>query len=108
MEISVKELEEKINKGEKIMVDFWASFCGPCRIMKPKFEKVSEDLRNKNSDIQLYTMSLDIEDNKNYAVKLGIMGIPAIRAFSNGKQVLSKVGLISEEEISNLTTQVFN
>lgn len=107
MEISVKELEEKINRGEKVMVDFWAGFCGPCRIMKPNFEKVSEELRNKNSDIQLYTMSLDIEDNRNYAIKLGVMGIPAIRAFNNGKEVLSKVGLMSEQEITKLTNQAF-
>lgn len=107
MEINAEELQKKIQNGEKIMIDFWASFCGPCKIMKPNFEKVAQELSNKNSDIKLYTMSLDVDGNKDYAIKLGIMGIPAIRAFNNNKQIYSKVGLTSEEEIRNIVNSIF-
>ena len=64
MEITTLELQEKIKNGEKLIVDFWANFCGPCRMMKPVFDKVSEEFRNENSDVQLYTM--DIDQNKDY------------------------------------------
>ena len=43
MEITTEELKQKIENGEKLVVDFWAPWCGPCKIMKPIFEKVSQE-----------------------------------------------------------------
>ena len=57
MEITTEELKKKIEAGEKIIVDFWAKFCGPCKLYKPTFEKVSEsslDVNNQyKSGVQL-------------------------------------------------------
>jgi len=50
MEITTEELKQKIENGEKLLVDFYTEWCGPCRMMKPIFEKISEQFRNKNSD----------------------------------------------------------
>ena len=45
MEITTVELKEKINSGEKILIDFWGTFCGPCKVLKPMFESASEKLK---------------------------------------------------------------
>jgi thioredoxin 1 len=97
MEITAKELQEKIKNGEKIMVDFWASFCGPCKLLKPIFEKVSSE---NTSDVQMYTM--DVENNREFAVSLGIRSVPTVKVFKDGEEVTNKVGLMNESEINNL------
>lgn len=70
MEITQEELRKKIKNGDKLIVDFWAKFCGPCKMMKPMFDKVSEELRTENSEVQLYT--LDVEQNRDLTVELGV------------------------------------
>ena len=57
MEITSVELKEKINKGEKLIIEFWAEWCGPCRMMKPIFERISTE---NTSDVQMYTMNVDL------------------------------------------------
>jgi thioredoxin 1 len=106
MEISSLELQEKIKNGDKLIIDFWGKFCGPCRVMKPMFEKVSEDLRNENSEVQLYTF--DVEKNRDLAVKLGIRAVPTIKSFSNGNEVYSQPGMQSESQIKELVTDLIN
>ena len=77
MEISSIELQKKINNGEKIMVEFWAEWCGPCKMMKPIFEKVSTD---NSSEVQMYTMDVDL--NREIAISLGIRSVPTIKVFN--------------------------
>lgn len=97
MEISGIELQEKINNGEKVIVDFWASFCGPCRMLKPIFEQISSE---NTTDVQMYTM--DVELNKDFAVSLGIRSIPTIKSFNNKVEISNKVGIMNESEIKAL------
>ena len=79
MEISSVDLQQKINNGDKIIVEFWAEWCGPCRMMKPIFEKVAT---NNSSDVQMYTMNVD--QNQGVAASLGIRSIPTIKMFNTG------------------------
>jgi thioredoxin 1 len=97
MEITALELQEKINKGEKIIVEFWAPWCGPCRMMKPKFEKVASE---NITEVQLYTM--DIENNKDYVVSLGVKSIPTLKVFNQGGLVETKVGVLQEQQIKGI------
>jgi len=101
MEITQQELREKINKGESLIVDFWAPWCGPCRLVKPLFEKVSTD-----SKTQMYTMNVD--ENRDIAVELGIRSIPTIKSFSNGKEVNTHTGIITESQLKNLDENLVN
>lgn len=105
MEIKQEELKEKISAGEKIIVDFWADWCGPCKVMKPIFERVSNDLSNKNSEIKMYT--LNVVHNESLAMEMGIRSIPTIKAFNNGGEVFTKIGMMNETELHNLTETVF-
>ena len=106
MEITQELLQEKINNGEKLIVDFWAPWCGPCKVMKPVFEKVSEEFRNENSEVQLFT--LNVEENKEFASSLGIRAIPTVKSFSGGKEVFSQPGMQMEGQIKQLVTNLIN
>ena len=106
MEITQELLQEKINNGEKLIVDFWAPWCGPCKVMKPVFEKVSEEFRNENSEVQLFT--LNVEENKEFAASLGIRAIPTVKSFSGGKEIYSQPGMQMESQIKQLVTNLIN
>ena len=97
MEISAKELQEKINNGDKIVVEFWAPWCNPCSMMKPVFERVAS---NNDTEVQMYTM--DIDQNRDYVQTLGIRSIPTIKLFNDKKVSETVVGVMSEEKIKSL------
>jgi len=101
MEISGKELQEKINNGEKIIVDFFANWCNPCSMMKPVFERVA---LNNDTEVQMYTM--DIDQNRDYVQTLGIRSIPTVKLFSNGNVTDTVVGVMNEEKIKSLVNNL--
>lgn len=97
MEITTKELQEKLNNNEKVIVEFWAAWCGPCKMMKPVFERVAE---SNDTDVQMYTM--DIEENKEFAMSLGIKSIPTVKVFNGNDAVETHVGVLQETHIKQL------
>lgn len=103
MEINANQLQEKINSGEKIIVEFWAPWCGPCRIMKPGFEKIAE--QNKSS-VKMYTMNID--ENRDAAVNLGIRSIPTTKIFNSGETIETRVGVLSEQQINGMLKELVN
>ena len=101
MEITTQQLKEKIKNGDKFVVDFWASFCGPCKVMKPWFEKVAADMKEKNSEIELFTFN--IENDKEFAVnELGIRSVPTIKGFNEGKEIYHNVGVLRIEQLQEV------
>jgi len=103
MEITSVELQEKINNGEKLIIDFHGLWCGPCKLMKPTFERVAKE---NTSDVQMYTMDVDL--NREVALSLGIRSVPTIKTFNMGEVVDTKVGLLNEEQIKNLVKELIN
>lgn len=101
MEITQQELKEKINNGEKLIVDFWAPWCGPCKMVKPLFERVSE-----TSEVPMYTLNVD--ENKELSVELGVRAIPTIKSFNGGKVVDTKVGVLQEAQLKDLVNGLIN
>jgi thioredoxin 1 len=71
--------------------------------MKPIFERVSQ---SNESDVQMFTM--DIDENKEAAISLGIRSIPTVKMFNSGEVVETKVGLLNEGQINNLLTELIN
>jgi thioredoxin 1 len=101
MEITAKELEEKIQNGEKVIVEMWAPWCGPCRMLKPVFERVAE---NNETEVQMYTLNID--ENKEVAMKYGVRSIPTIKVFGGGEVKETKVGVIAEQNIKELISEL--
>lgn len=100
MEITQEELKKKIENGDKLIIDFFTTWCGPCKVMKPVFEKVSQENRNNNSEVELYT--INVEENREISAQYGVRSVPTIKVFSNGDVVQSKTGRMSEQEINEL------
>ena len=103
MEISSVDLQEKINSGEKIIVEFWAEWCGPCRMMKPIFESVST---NNSSEVHMYTMNVDL--NREIAMSLGIRSIPTTKVFNARENIDTKVGVLNEDQIKGMVNDLIN
>jgi thioredoxin 1 len=99
MEITNSELKEKLNNGEKVIVEFWAPWCGPCRMLKPVFERVAN---SNTTDIQMYTMNIEEGDNKEIAIEYGVRSIPAIKTFNGSELRETSVGVVSEDRIKEL------
>lgn len=97
MEINSIELQQKLDNKENVVVEFWAEWCGPCKMMKPVFERVASD---NTSATQMYTMN--IEENKDFAIKMGIRSIPTVKVFNNGELTDTKVGVLNESQIKSL------
>ena len=79
------------------MIEFYGTWCGPCRILKPIFEKVAKE--NK-TDVQMYF--LDVDKNRDLAIKYGVKSIPAIKTFNGATLVETSVGVVSESRINEL------
>jgi len=103
MEITGLELEQKIKNGEKVIVELWGTWCGPCKMMKPVFERVASE---NTTNVQMYTM--DVDQNREVAMSLGIKSIPTILSFNNGNVTNTKVGVLQETEIKGLVQELIN
>jgi thioredoxin 1 len=104
MEISSQELKEKINNGDKLVIDFYGTFCGPCKVMKPMFEKASQTLKENGSKVELFTFNID--SDRDYISELGLRSVPTIKGFSNGKEVFSEVGLKQTNAILDMANSL--
>lgn len=89
--LNEKNFNEKTEKGV-VVVDFFANWCGPCRMMSPILEDVQEELKDK---VKIY--KVDVDESENLARKFGVMSIPSIFVFKDGKMVDKSVGLIMKD-----------
>jgi len=94
-EISDKEFEQKlIREGQKALVDMWAPWCGPCKVLSPTLEKLSEKYEGK---LKFY--KLNIDTNMRTPGKYKVMSVPTILLLKNGEVVDMIVGLSTEKSL---------
>lgn len=91
--ITEKNFEEKTKSG-LVLIDVFATWCGPCRMMSPILEEVGENLDGK---VSIY--KVDVDDDEKLARKFGILSIPTLIIFKDGKQVDKKVGYIQADDL---------
>lgn len=89
--------KEVINSEVPVLVDFWAEWCGPCRMMGPTVDQVAKDYSGK-----VKIGKLDVDSNQGTAARYGIRGIPSLLLFKNGKVVDQKVGAIGKPEFQRM------
>ena len=95
VQIKENEFNEKIKEG-KVLVDCFATWCGPCRMLSP----VLDDISNEVTDYKFY--KLDVDEAENVSTEYGIMSIPTLLIFEDGKLTNKIVGLKSKEELMDL------
>ena len=92
----LNELKEVITTNKKVLVDIWAVWCGPCKMLSPIVDKVAED----NKD--LCVIKVNIDDNEDIANAFGVEAIPTLLVFEDGKLVNQNVGFIPENKVKEL------
>ncbi|MCX7738752.1 MAG: thioredoxin [Hydrogenothermaceae bacterium] len=98
--ISVSESnweQEVLNSDLPVLVDFWAPWCGPCRLIAPVVEEIAVEMEGKAKVVKVNT-----DENPNLAMKYGIRAIPTIMVFKNGRVVDTKVGVQPKEVLKAL------
>lgn len=93
--ITDSQFDTKVFKSSiPVLVDFWAEWCGPCRALAPKLEEISNELSGKVSIVKV-----NVDENRDYAMKYGVRGIPTMIIFKDGKDVEQISGNVSKETI---------
>ena len=85
--------EEVLNSDKPVLVDFWAPWCGPCRMVLPIIEEIAEE----NEDIKVAKINVDEEPE--LANRFGVMTIPTLYVFKNGEAVNHRSGAMPKEQI---------
>ncbi len=85
---------EVINSQKPILVDFWAEWCGPCKMITPELEKLAAE---KNEELKIG--KLNVDDNRDTAMKYSISSIPTLLLFKNGEIVKKLIGVMSKDKI---------
>ena len=86
--------KEALESDLPVLVDFWAPWCGPCKIVGPVLEKLSDEYTSK-----LKMAKLNVEENQEIAAKHDVRGIPCMVVFNQGKEIDRIVGAFPEEEL---------
>lgn len=88
--------KEVLDSEKKVLVDFNASWCGPCKMLKP----ILEDVSSNNDSIKIVSINIDDEDE--LADQYNVSSIPCLVLFDNGKEIKRNIGLISKDDIEKL------
>ena len=97
IDVKTADFETEVLKSDKtVLVDFWAVWCGPCRMLSPVVDQVAEE----NPNIKVCKVNVDKEQQ--LAIKYGVMSIPTLLVFKGGELVNQSVGVIPKEEVLNL------
>lgn len=90
----VTEFDNLIASEKVVMADFWATWCGPCRMLMPTIEKLAEE-----DDGKYAVAKVNVDENEELTSRYGLVSIPTLLFFNNGELVEKSVGVKSEEQI---------
>lgn len=92
-----------LNSDIPVLVDFWAEWCGPCRIVGPIVEQLAQSLEGK---VKMF--KLNVDQNQEIAMKYNVQSIPSLVLFKNGSEVARIVGLTSKEKLETSINNALN
>jgi thioredoxin 1 len=100
VELTEKNFEAEVRKSAKpVLVDFWAEWCGPCKMISPIVDEIAKDLDGK-----LKVAKVNVDDAQELAANFNIMSIPTLIIFKNGEPVEMMVGAMSKEHMMEKIT----
>ena len=92
-----------LNSDMPVLVDFWAEWCGPCRIVGPIVEQLAQSLEGK-----VKVFKLNVDQNQEIAMKYNVQSIPSLVLFKNGKEIARTIGLSPKEKYEKFVNNALN
>jgi thioredoxin 1 len=92
-----------LQAGKPVLVDYWAEWCGPCKMIAPILDEVSETYKDK-----LQIAKMNVDENREIPAKFGIRGIPTLMLFKDGQLAATKVGAMSKAQLTQFLDQQLN
>ncbi len=93
-EVSGKELDELVGQGKTVVCDFWAAWCGPCRMLGPVMEELSEEYAGRADFVKV-----NVDDDGDLAASLGVFSIPDVFVFTEGQVKNHSLGFVPKEQM---------
>ena len=87
--------QDVLQSSKPVLVDFWAEWCGPCKMIAPILEEVAKDYEDR-----LQIVKINVDENQDVPAKFGIRGIPTLILFKNGANAAHKVGALSKSQLT--------
>ena len=99
--ITNTNFEELVAEGKPVMIDFWATWCGPCRILSPTVDEIADEYADR-----ITVAKCNVDDAEDIAMQFRIMSIPTLIFIKDGEVVDKRVGLVSKEEIVSIINSI--
>jgi thioredoxin 1 len=104
LELTDATFEDKVLKSDQpVMVDFWAAWCGPCRMLAPVVDEISNEYDGK-----AVVAKLDVDANQEFAAKYGVRNIPTVLFFKDGEMVGRQVGVAPKDTYTKILDSHMN
>lgn len=106
MDLTSQQVIEKIKNGESFILDCFAQWCGPCKVMGPQLERAAELIKADMPNVGVY--KYDIDTDRSFSATLGIRSVPTTKIYKEGKEIHSQPGLLMTEQIVTLSRSKFS
>jgi thioredoxin 1 len=101
-QLTTEQLTEKLNNNEKVLVDFFATWCGPCKALVPTLESI----QNNYEGVEF--VKLDVDQNTDLAMQMGVRSVPTVILFEGKKEVFRATGANTKNFYDKVITESFN
>jgi len=102
-QITAEEIKRKIEQGESFVLDLFATWCGPCKVMLRNLEEVNTSLIKESDGLPNYNIyKFDVDSDLNFSRELGVRSVPTIKIYKEGEETFSKPGVMMPAEILKL------